>query len=637
LKARRDAYPFFFVFIFNLFPLFCLSEALYADQQYDESATIIQVTPDSRIIFPDGLPEEEGRKYSKLDSSLWFLSKKAKVSLNKAIDQSKHSSLKIKNNTVLAAVIFKKGYGEETARAVARSGGEVLVQPGPEKTSMKCWIPINNLDSLASLEFVRRIKRPRPSIIPYTPPPSQEISAASPVVSEALVPMNVPAWHTAGHTGKHFAKRIKVGIIDFGFEGYTSLQAAGELPSDIVIKNFVEGEGPSQVNGTTKHGAACAEIIHDIVPDAKLYFAKTESVEGGSGDILKNIVTWFISQGVEVISESIGYYNESLGDGTGPIAEQITRARDNGILWVTSAGNERQRHWGGQFNPFDIVWSGYDITVHKISGIRYIYCWGIPDYPECDQIPAGEQLYVAVRWEDTWERPTTDYDLYIVKWVQTGEDKWDWLIIEESIKAQTGQDDQHPYEEVIFTTSGDTTIYGFFVRKYSDDPAVNMEMFSPGTHRRLVYWNDKRSLCNGADADDVISVAAVHVEPYYDQENYSSEGPTNGPGGSATGGKVKPDIAGYANVSTKTYGSKDFPGTSAATPHAAGAVALVMGAFPSWSLSRVEDYLMNNAKDLGAVGKDNEYGYGRLYLGTPPAPEVYIGYIYLLLTTPATP
>jgi subtilisin family serine protease len=100
-------------------------------------------------------------------------------------------------------------------------------------------------------------------------------------------------------------------------------------------------------------------------------------------------------------------------------------------------------------------------------------------------------------------------------------------------------------------------------------------------------------------------------------ESYSSQGPTFGPGGTCTGGSVKPDIASYANVSTVSYGAGVFNGTSAATPHVAGAAALVRQAYPNYTVAQLQQFLETNAMDLGTAGKDNLFGAGRLYLGTP--------------------
>ena len=137
-----------------------------------------------------------------------------------------------------------------------------------------------------------------------------------------------------------------------------------------------------------------------------------------------------------------------------------------------------------------------------------------------------------------------------------------------------------------------------------------------------------RSLANLADAPAAMTVAALDVNAPYPQESYSSEGPTNGPGGTASGGAIKPDIAGFANVSTASYPdpANKFNGTSSATPHVAGAAALVKGANPSYTPAQVRSFLEGRAVDMGVAGKDTIYGYGRLYLGTPPSqpPDVSI-------------
>jgi subtilisin family serine protease len=59
-------------------------------------------------------------------------------------------------------------------------------------------------------------------------------------------------------------------------------------------------------------------------------------------------------------------------------------------------------------------------------------------------------------------------------------------------------------------------------------------------------------------------------------------------------------LAVYATVS----------GTSFATPHVAGSLALLAGAFPSATIAELEGALTDSAQDLGAPGAENDYGYG---------------------------
>ena len=115
-----------------------------------------------------------------------------------------------------------------------------------------------------------------------------------------------------------------------------------------------------------------------------------------------------------------------------------------------------------------------------------------------------------------------------------------------------------------------------------------------------------------------MTVAALDVNSPWPQESYSSQGPTNGPGGIATGGFGKPDISAFANVSTVSYGTSDkFNGTSAATPHVAGAAALILDAYPASTPDDLWLSLKFGAIDMGPFGADNIYGHGRLHLDMP--------------------
>jgi len=122
-------------------------------------------------------------------------------------------------------------------------------------------------------------------------------------------------------------------------------------------------------------------------------------------------------------------------------------------------------------------------------------------------------------------------------------------------------------------------------------------------------------LSQPGDAEHIIAVAAVDTSVPYAFNDYSSAGPTNGPGGTIAGGATKPDISGYAGVKTESYPGK-FWGTSAACPHVAGAAALTLSARPGWTPNEVRFFLeQERAIDKGDEGKDNDYGWGRTTMG----------------------
>lgn len=61
---------------------------------------------------------------------------------------------------------------------------------------------------------------------------------------------------------------------------------------------------------------------------------------------------------------------------------------------------------------------------------------------------------------------------------------------------------------------------------------------------------------------------------------------------------------------TSSYGAMD--GTSFSSPLTAGVVALMRAANPALSNANIVNALLTNADDLGASGKDNDFGYGRI-------------------------
>src|SRR5439155_57436 len=81
--------------------------------------------------------------------------------------------------------------------------------------------------------------------------------------------------------------------------------------------------------------------------------------------------------------------------------------------------------------------------------------------------------------------------------------------------------------------------YGFIIQRYSSTRNVNFEVFAPKI-QTLDEQVHARSLANLADAPDAVTVAALDVHSPYPQESYSSEGPANGPGGTAGGGTPTP-------------------------------------------------------------------------------------------------
>ncbi|HKG56642.1 MAG TPA: S8 family serine peptidase, partial [Candidatus Limnocylindrales bacterium] len=536
--------------------------------------------PAGATTAPVSRPPFRVKSKSRLDSVLQRIAAAAARSVKTGVAAANAARVRTSQNRVLVVVESAAANSAKVGAAIRAARGEVT-GTGNGSTLTQAWVPVGALRRLAANAAVAQVRVPAAAVL-----------TAGPIETEGDAAINLPAWQAAGRDGAG----VKVGIIDGGFEGYPALLGT-ELPADVVVKTFVDGEVDGDVDGTTPHGTACAEIVHDVAPAASLYLAKI-----ATNVDLEEAVTWLRAQHVKVISTSIGFYNLTAGDGMGYFENIVASARAAGILWVTAAGNDRLDHWGGSFRDAN------GNNFHEFSTGQEVDYFG-PGDGSGYLIDAGYEIDAFVRWND-WAAHNQDYDLYILRYDEFS-GYWDFVGFGEDL--QTGAAGQHPVEFASAVTSGAPAVYGILIEKYKATRAVNLEVFVPGIPLDKAVHG--RSLANLADANSAMTVGALNVTSPYVHETYSSEGPTNGPGGAATGGAVKPDISAYANVSTASFGAGVFDGTSSATPHVAGAAAVVKASHPTFTPAEIEAYLEARAVDMGTVGLDNVYGFGRLFLG----------------------
>lgn len=402
------------------------------------------------------------------------------------------------------------------------------------------------------------------------------------VVSEGATVAQVPEWHADGWIGQG----VTVAVLDSSFTGYLDLLGT-ELPPSVTAVSF-HYEGLER--GSNRHGTAVAEIVHDVAPGAELVLINADPYS------LDEAVDFLIDTGVDVVNLSGGW---SVGpfDGTAEQDAAVNRAIDAGIIWVNAAGNEADQHFAETYVDADTDgWS-------ELSGAIEINDFFVA---------AGQDFQVVLNWSD----PTEDLDLCL--WdLDPPEGGIELLICSESIQNQPF----HRPLEVIdwLNPTGTSHWYGFAVGGNPAAPASGQpyDVFvNPAID--LGIQTPASSLLVPNATERVISVGAV---PWFDPaalEDFSSQGPT-------ADGRVKPDLVAPDRVTTVSLG--EFVGTSSASPHVAGMVAVFLSAFPGTTPVEMRRELGIRAKALPeGSGKNSTYGWGRADLGELPASHDWIAY-----------
>jgi hypothetical protein len=424
-----------------------------------------------------------------------------------------------------------------------------------------------SMDALENLLYYPTVKYIR---LPLKPYPME--------TSEGVAKTGADQWHDLPSYRQE--EKPKVCVLDAGFSGYKALLGT-ELPSSVEIRSF-RGDGDFNPH---KHGTACAEVVYDMAPEARLWLVNFNTdVEH------HNAVNWIINQDVDIVSYSMGWFNIGAGDGTGPICEDVKRAADSGIIWVSAAGNQAQDHWGDVFKDSDgDAWHNFLSNDEILS------------FP----VSANQFIRVFMSWDDwgTWNGvdysgSDQDYDLYLYRWNGST-----WIQADKSTNRQTGT--QWPTEFVAINSTNQASTWGIAIRRYNATRKVKLNVHVTNSSAPIEYYKLHGSLVIPAESSHVIAVGATswQDDSYH---MYSSRGPT-------VDERIKPDLVAPSGVSGITYGTSGFFGTSAATPHVAGAFALLMTKTPFTS-QQIKSILFERALDLGSSGKDNMYGIGRLRL-----------------------
>ena len=390
------------------------------------------------------------------------------------------------------------------------------------------------------------------------------------VTSEGVNLAGAADFHALAETGSG----ITIGVIDLGFAGFQTAQAAGELPADLVITDYT-GSG----TGGTNHGNQVAQIVHDMAPGAALRLAKI-----GSEVELQQAVADMVAAGVRVINHSVGWFGAAFYDGTGDICDIVDNAEAAGVVWINSMGNSRTAHYLAAFSDSD-----GDRRHEFQTGQNY----------NSVSLTAGTAVTLILNW-DAYPSTTVDYNLELYD----GPPDSGGILVASSTNRQSGRGAAWfptPAESLTHVPAVTGTHYIVVRKAVATDPDLRLTLFSLGP--ALGVRTVASSMTQPADCRGAVAVGATNLSDV--AEGFSSEGPT-------TDGRAKPDVAAPNRV--KTSLSNAFTGTSAAAPHIAGAAALLLARDPALAPDGLRSLLAATAQDVGAAGYDHRTGAGRISL-----------------------
>ena len=398
-------------------------------------------------------------------------------------------------------------------------------------------------------------------------------------VSEGVALVNADALQEAGVTGRG----VKVGILDFGFQRYQALVAAGEVPRAKAMRAFNRA---GRVEAGTPHGTGCAEIVADMAPDAELYVA---AVDGAEGQIVA-AGQWLASQGVDIVNFSGGgHYGPHNGSALlDRFVDHVVREHD--LLWVNAAGNEGASHWMAM--AVDRNRNGYVDNVD-------------PRFPDLVAV-TGRELQITVVWDD-WgsdpQRPSAqqDIDAYLL-----AEQPGGLVPVAASREVQNGRGRPAEIMALQGIPRGQVLYLALHMKRVSR--AVRVHVFVRGGSSDIAPKVPGHSVGIPATARAALAVAAVDARN--DRlEDFSSRGPTDDR-------RMKPEVSAPDNTVSMAYGrggaAGRFPGTSAAAPHVAGFAALLKQLEPRASAANLYAAVQRHVVPKGRGRPNAEHGHGRI-------------------------
>jgi len=494
-------------------------------------------------------------------------------------------------------------------RRRARYGRPQAPDDSPGEEQVHLWVPLLELQQATTTQGVVRVSAPR-------------AARTHGVISEGVGAIEAVPWQSfVPPTGLPLGQPVKVAVIDAGFLGHEAL-LGDDLPNAVTTAVFCPVGGStdgcnSAPIGDMLHGTAVAEIVHDVAPNAELLLLVIDLAFDFNTNV-QQALAFATAQGADIVTMSIGSDFDNR-DGSGPGCTAANQLPGQGMVFTVSAGNSgdacEHEHYdfvqsgispGGLFGDFQSFPDKLDVTLNEFT------------------LPQGQSVTIQLLWNAFAGSPADDFDLVLACDLNgNGLDVLDpGDQADGSFDIQCGQGS--PVEVVSFqNNTGGNLSCGYAVVEFDPGncghlPNVQFDTFN--VVQSCIDMEENTSSFTVSHPADCTGVTAVGAACVFDNqlEFFSSQGPT-------LDNRIKPELCAPDNTSGVSFGNSlscslanGFPGTSAAAPHVAGSLALLLEKIGgSFTVAQCLEILEARGIDInGDNAVDNLCGSGRLCLSS---------------------
>ncbi|MBB6447175.1 S8 family serine peptidase [Bacillus benzoevorans] len=397
---------------------------------------------------------------------------------------------------------------------------------------------------------------------------------------------------------KWTGKGVKIGVIDTGVDySHADLKNNYRGGHDVVDGDVDPMETRGVFGQETLHGTHVAGIIaangqmKGVAPEASIYAYRALGPGGaGTSEQIIAAIEQAIRDKVDIINLSLG---TNINGPDLPLSLALDKAVEQGITAVTSSGNSGPNIWtvGTPGTASKAISVGASTPTLKIPYIMD---------REGERIKL-EPMQGSISWDLNREYELIDGGIGRMDELKDSRGK---IVLMERGSLT--------FSEKVKNAADAGAVAAIIYNNTKGPLLGNLEQVSPIPIMGISKKEGKRLLKEIEEGDAHINT--IVMEERDELAEFSSRGPVT------SSWEIKPDVLapGVAIQSTVPGGYIPLAGTSMASPHVAGAAALIKEAHPDWDPEKIKAALMNYAQPLrnkeGELYRTYEQGAGRIRL-----------------------